>query len=155
MTLLHCPTGEIVKAHVRVIQPSDYKIIKQSGRFPGFDWEKERSLEVFKLTLVDSDQILGLLSLADFREEQWIKVSLLQSSEENVGALKEYDKIAGVLLAFACREAFRRGYGGCIGLLPKTELMEHYIKKYNFSISGKHLSLEGKPAEKLIKTYIE
>lgn len=154
MTLLHCPTGKSVKARIRIALPSDYEIIKESGSFPDFDWERERSFDVYVLTLADTGQMMGLMSLSDHREEQWLKVNLLQSSKENVGKGKEYDHIAGVLLAFACREAFKKGYGGCIGLLPKTELMDHYIRKYKFGISGKHLSIEGKYAVSLIQKYM-
>ena len=39
----------------------------------------------------------------------------------------------GCLIAFACREAFKRGYEGWVFLLPKTYLVQHYPSKYGFT----------------------
>jgi hypothetical protein len=154
MFLIHQPTGEKREAVIEPIVNLDYKLIKKSKRFPAFDWNKEKSFEVFKLRLKDSEAILGLTSLIDYKDERWIKINLLQSSIENVGDEKEYKNIAGCLIAYACSLAFIRGYGGCVALHPKTELALHYIQVYGFEMAGMHLFTDLKNSKNLIKKYL-
>jgi len=49
-----------------------------------------------------------------------------------MGPGKKLDRIAGCLIAFACKESFKRGHDGCIFLIPKTYLINHYQEKYGF-----------------------
>jgi hypothetical protein len=65
-------------------------------------------------------------------ETNAIEVELLEVSVENMGPGKKLDHVAGCLIAFACRESFKRGHDGCIFLIPKTQLIEHYQAKYGF-----------------------
>ena len=94
------------------------------------------------------------MSLLDFNTELWIKINLLQTSEENVGTNKKYDRIAGCLIAYACKQAFLRGYDGTVALEPKTELKKHYMKKYGMKNAGKHLYTELQNSEHLIREYL-
>lgn len=154
MFLVHCTTGHEIETVIELIQVKDYKEITSSKRFPNFKWKKEKKNEVFKLHTNDSAEILGLLSLTDVVKEKWIKINLIESSIENVGEEKQYDKIAGCLIAYACRLSFIKGYGGCVALKPKTSLAKHYVDKYTFKIAGMHLYVELKDAEKLINDYL-
>jgi hypothetical protein len=154
MVLTEMATGNKVQAIIEPVKPGDYKIIKKSKRFPVFDWDKEKRNEVLKIRLIDSGEILGLMSLIDFKTEMWIKINLLQSSEDNVGKYKKYEGIAGCLIAYACNLAFEKGYGGTVSLEPKTVLMEHYIKKYDLNNGGKHFYTELQNSKLLIEKYL-
>ena len=154
MLLIYQPTGEKREAKREPVSDFEYKVIKKNKRFPSFDWAKERSFEVYKIRLKDSEIILGLISLIDHTDERWIKINLLQSSVENIGADKEYKNIAGCLIAYACRLSFLRGYGGCVALHPKTELVAHYMHVYGFENAGLHLFTELKNSGNLIKKYL-
>ena len=154
MELIETATGNKVEAIIEPVLLGDYKIIKKSKRFPDFNWDKEKRNEVLKIRLRDSDEILGLMSLVDFKPEFWIKINLLQSSVGNIGADKEYDRIAGCLIAHACKEAFKRGYFGCVALEPKTELADYYREKYGMEGRGIHLSTELKNSQDIITEYL-
>lgn len=64
-------------------------------------------------------------------------------SRENKGKEKEYDKIAGNLIAYVSKLAVEEfGELACISLKPKTQIAQHYIDKYNMNTTGITLSLE-------------
>lgn len=153
MYLLHQKSGNKAEVYIEPLQEKDYKIIKSSKRF-NFNWEKEKQHQNYKLVLKDSNQIMGLVSLIEFKKELWIKINLLESSEENVGKNKEYDRIAGCLIGYACKLAFSKGFDGWVALEPKTKLREHYINRYNMKSGGKHLYLELKDSENIINEYL-
>ena len=153
MHLIQQSTGEKIEAIIESLMPVEFKIIKKSKRFPGFSWDLEKKNEVVKIRRFDSDEVLGLMSLIDFKQELWIKINLLQISKENVGNRKEYDRIAGCLISYACKQAFIRGYGGFVALEPKTELQALYINKYGMAIAGKHFYSSTENSESLIQEY--
>lgn len=70
-----------------------------------------KSQEVYKLRLKTSELILGLMCLIDHRdpETRAIEIELLEVSIENTRSTKKWDRIAGCLIAYACRESFKRG----------------------------------------------
>jgi hypothetical protein len=91
-----------------------------------------------------------------------IEIELLEVGDENVGKKKKLDRIAGTLIAFACRESLKRGHEGYIFLTPKTKLIDHYKAKYYLAFTGPigNNSIgvmvgEEKVARKLIKEYLE
>lgn len=154
MQLIETATGNNAEAIIEPVSPGDYKVIKKSKRFPNFNWDKEKGKEVLKIRLKNSDEILGLMSLTDHKTESWIEINLLESSDENIGDEKEYDKIAGCLIAHACKQAFIKGYDGTVALLPKTVLAEHYKVKYGLRDAGKNLFTALQNSEHLINEYL-
>ena len=119
-----------------------------------FDWEKEKSYEVLKLTIERDKDILGLVSFESIDEEKRIHIRLLAASQENVGKDKIYDGIIGNLLAHVARLAVMKyAEWACISLRPKTQLAEHYIKKYQMNTTGMTLSLEVPEIFELIERY--
>lgn len=119
-----------------------------------FDWSKESKYETYKLSLASNRQILGLVSIERIVEELRIEVRLLEISIENVGRRKKYDGIAGILLAFACKESFKSGFYGFVSLIPKTGLINHYKEKYGFKQFGRHMAIELAASELLMKKYL-
>ena len=59
-------------------------------------------------------------------------MTLLESSPENVGRDKRFERIAGCLLSYAVRLSLSLDFEGCLTLLSKTDLIDHYEKKYMF-----------------------
>lgn len=154
MYLIHSATGNRLKALVEPLAINDFKVIKTTKRFKGFDWNKEKHNEVYKLRLETNETILGLMSITDMGPEPWIRINLLQSSIENKGINKEHENIAGVLIAFACRLSFKKGYEGFVALHPKTALVNHYQKQYGFERIGPYLCSTTQNSESLIKKYL-
>ncbi|HVI44352.1 MAG TPA: hypothetical protein VM802_05765 [Chitinophaga sp.] len=129
-------TGGRYEIMIERLTLNDFKIVKKDKiRFDSFNWSKYREQEVYKLRLTECQEILGLMCLNEFPPETGInalEIELLEVSVENRGNNKRLQGIAGCLIAFACREAFNRGYKGWVFLIPKSELIEHYSKAYGF-----------------------
>ncbi|PUZ26649.1 hypothetical protein GA0116948_102182 [Chitinophaga costaii] len=165
MVLHNVKTDEKHQAVIEKVVEEDFKHIKKNkARFDSFNWNKFKGQEVYKLRLADSQDILGLMCLIDYPPENGMKaleINLLEVSSENRGQGKKWSGIAGCLIAFACRESFKRGYEGWVFLIPKSELVEHYTKAYGFihvPLTTTHrpagfMELETASARALIKRY--
>lgn len=135
MELEETMTGSRLEAIIEPMIAKDFATIKKSpNRFDKFDWSTCKKKEVYKIRLVTDKEILGLMCVIEHSDEETnaIEVDLLEVSIENMGPAKKLDRIAGCLIAFACRESFKRGHDGCIFLIPKTYLINHYQEKYGF-----------------------
>lgn len=141
------------KAEILKVENEDYLLINKSEQFE-FDWTKEKENHVFKILKKDDDEVLGLLSIINYPEEWRVHINLLENSNQNKGKDKKVDKIAGCLLAFAARLAFEKGYLGFVSLVPKTELIGLYVKKYGFSLFGNQLAIEKQASIDLIEKYL-
>lgn len=132
----------------------DFKLLTKK-RF-SFSWKAVRNIAiVYKLQIRDEDDILGVIGLIDWPGEKRIEIKLLASSAENIGKGKHYRGIAGCLIAFACRQAVSKyGPEACVSLVPKTELIGHYMEKYYMQNAGWQLYLDGMNLIKLIKEYL-
>ncbi len=153
MKLFDVLSQEEFEAEVIEVEKKELKKIVKSKNFQ-FDWNKERN--VFKIvnSQEENAETLGLISIIDIPEELRIHINLIESSDENKGKNKKVDRVAGVLLAFAIRIAFEKGYLGFTSLIPKTELISLYVEKYGFSQYGRQLAIERKDAIALIQKYL-
>lgn len=118
-----------------------------------FRWRAEKENEVFKITIEGQQDILGLISLTEQADER-IAINLLAVSKENQGRNRVYERLAGNLIAWACREAVRRfGENACVSLVPKTKLIKHYMDKYGMRKAGQSLFLSDEQLLILINEY--
>lgn len=144
------------KVHTVVVEPvisDDYKRITKHRYF--FNWKTERKNIVYKLRRKDNDTVLGLISLINHEKDQRLEVKLLAVSVENRGRNKQYERIAGTLIGYACREAIKYyEIKGCVSLKPKTELKKHYIVKYGMMDAGHQIFLEGVSLLKILNAYL-
>jgi hypothetical protein len=152
MNVLETSSGIQRPVEVIPLEYADYKTLTKSRYF--FDWKIERDQEVYKLRIVGSNEILGLISLERIPQEWRVHIRLLTVSIENKGREKRYDKIAGNLIAFAAKIAVR-DYAeyACISLRPKSQITQHYIEKYKMNSTGITLSLEVPEILDLINLY--
>ena len=153
MKVLHKKSGNLHEAVIELVEGGDWEAIGKSKKF-GFRWIKEKGYIVCKIRLAAEEEILGLISIEDIPKELRIHVRLIEVSSENRGKNKKYGRIAGCLLAFACRLAFKKKYEGYVSLYSKTELVEHYKKKYGFREFGMNLYTELTNSEELIIKYL-
>lgn len=156
-------TGERIEVVIEPISSKDLKVINKDSNF-SFEWSKYKDKEVYKLLILQEDKIQGLMCIIDHVDEltNAIEIELLEVGDENVGKKKKLDRIAGTLIAFACRESFKRGHEGYIFLTPKTKLIDHYEAKYYLTFTGpvgnNHVGLmvgDEKVARKLMKEYLD
>jgi hypothetical protein len=103
--ITHLPNGGQLAASIEPVEDADFKKITKKRYF--FDWNVEKSHSVYKLTLEGGSDILGLVSLHDFDNEQRIEIRLLAVSKENMGTGKNIEGIAGNLIVFAARRAVK------------------------------------------------
>ncbi len=153
MILIYQEDGRPIEGKIEPIANTDFLLIRNSEQYQ-FDWNRQRFCKVYKLTAIGSEEILGLISLVDISREFRIHVNLIEVSKENIGKSKKIANIAGCLLAFACREAFDRGYEGFVSLVPKTMLISHYINGYGFRKFGRILAITWSDSETLIQKYL-
>ncbi|MCF0056038.1 hypothetical protein [Dyadobacter sp. CY356] len=153
MFVIHSKSGKEIKATVRKLDTKEILSINKD-KFH-FNWRTEISYNVYMLTADGIEGALGLISIEDRSMDYAIQIRLLACAKENMGSGKKYDRIAGCLIAFACMEAFKSGYGGYICLKPKTILKEHYQEMYGFTSTKLFLVSQGQNSLALINKYYE
>lgn len=133
---------------VEEVDIQDYKRIIKSRYY--FNWKTEN--QIYKLIL--QDDILGLMSILNDVNDKRLEINLLAVSKENRGKNKQFDRIAGTLIGFACREA-KKHYGieACVSLVPKTQLKRYYINKYQMADAGRQVFLAGQALLNVLKEY--
>lgn len=155
MKVLEIASGIRKRVVIELAEPDDYKVLIKR-RF-SFVWRAiKKTATVYKLQIEGKNDILGAIGLVDWQDEQRIEIRLLASSVENIGRSKAYEGIAGCLIAFACRRAMiKYGIKACVSLVPKTELIKHYMEKYYMKHAGWQLYLDGANLNKILKEYYE
>ena len=152
MTIIDAKTGQCHQVVIESVEIDDYKKITKRRYF--FDWKEEKDQELYKLCIVGTSEILGLVSCERIPEEWRVHIRLLTVSHENKGSGKIYENIAGNLIAFVSKIAVRE-YAelACVSLKPKGVIAQHYIDKYGMNITGMTLSVEITEILNLINTY--
>lgn len=154
MYITEIKTNENKLVYISEVDKNDLKRITVKRYL--FNWKKlKETSKLYKLALIENDDIMGLIALIDYPDEERTEIKLLSLSLENIGKGKKHDRVAGCLIAFAAREAimkFKRY--PAITLIPKTELRQHYIKKYKMTDGGRQLYLEGIPLFNIVNDYL-
>jgi len=119
-----------------------------------FNWRSESEFEIYKLESINSGEILGLISLNIIYEELRIEIMLIEIQKANIGKSKRFDRIAGILIAYACKLAFDLGFYGFVSLVPKTRLIKHYKKKYDFKQFGRQLAVQFESSAQIMNKYL-
>lgn len=152
MIVLETSSGTKHQIEIMPVEDADYKTLSKNRYF--FDWKIERKNEVYKLQIVRSNEILGLISLERIPREWRVHIRLLTVSKENKGREKQYDMIAGNLIAYTAKIAISEyAEYACISLRPKSQIAQHYIDKYKMTSTGMTLSLEVPEILDLINLY--
>jgi hypothetical protein len=152
MKIIDTSTGKKHSVDILPVEIDDFKTLRKDRYF--FDWKIEKNQEVYKLQIKGSSDILGLVSIERIPQEWRIHIRLLTVSKENKGNGKKYDTIAGNLIAYVAKIAIREfGELACVSLRPKSQIAQHYIKKYNMNITGMTLSIEVPEIIDLINSY--
>lgn len=150
MYIIEVKNNQKCSVKVESVDEQDYRQITKSRYY--FNWKTEKGNDVYKLVL--QDDILGLMSLVYDAAEKRIEINLLAVSKENRGENKQFDRIVGILIAFACRKAKKHyGFEACVSLVPKTQLKQYYINKYQMYDAGRQVFLAGLPLLNILKEY--
>jgi hypothetical protein len=146
-------SGVCKKAVISQVEPTDFANLTKTRYF--FTWKLlKQTAAIYKLQIDGNDDILGVMALADYPSERRIEIKLIANSRENQGRFKQYDRIAGCLIAYACRlSADKYSENACVSLIPKTTLVNHYKQKYHMIFGGWQLYLESDALQRIIKKY--
>lgn len=127
---------------------SDSKLVKvnlpsvtDGWRFNFSKYGKQKGFETYVLVSEEtSDKIEGCLTF-EMKEKVEPYMAYVEIAPHNRGEVKEYENVAGCLIAFACRLSFIKGEGDFEGYLAfdvleetkedETKLMAVYSSKYN------------------------
>jgi hypothetical protein len=145
-------TGKRHDAIIDLVEAEDYKILTKRRYF--FNWAEEADQEVYKIKIVGSSDILGLVSVERIPKEWRIHIRLLTVSKENKGSGKTFENIAGNLITFVTKLAVKEfGELACVSLKPKGAIVQHYVDKFGMNKTGQTLSVEITEILDLINTY--
>ncbi|MGP8216514.1 MAG: N-acetyltransferase [Bacteroidia bacterium] len=154
MYIIEKATGKKYPVTIEQAGKADYKRLSKEKYV--FNWKKEKKHNVFKLRRTANEDILGALSLQGHEKEKRVEIRLLSVAEDSMGKNKKYERIAGTLIAYACREAVKLyGTDATVSFIPVDGLKKYYINKYNMADSGGQISLQGLPLLKIINQYVQ
>jgi len=152
MKIIEAKTNRRHNVEIRLVEKNDFKNITKRRYF--FEWKTEKKFHVYKLTIENDEDILGLVSFEIIPDEWRIHIRLLTVSKENKGKEKKYEKIVGNLLTFVSKISLREfAEMACVSLKPKDSIRQHYIDKYGMNSTGVTLSIELPEILNLIKEY--
>lgn len=124
-----------------------------------FNWLKayrERPDTIFILIEKQSKQIHGVIQLIE--DEGMLVMELIELAPFNIGSTKQYDNVAGCLIAFGCRQSLKlkNAYKGYLTFVSKTSLIELYATKYYATQTiGARMYIDPISGEKLINKYLK
>jgi len=144
------------------IQLVDNKLIPYQRDGWNFNWKKLCKVEgsiFYKISCLNSPDILeGILMLTLFNKEM-LFMNNIELAPHNIGSKKKFDKVAGVLLAFACRKSFEIGKGNYNGFLSfdsKSELIKLYSDRYGATWAmGNKMFFTPEAGKKLMKKFLQ
>lgn len=128
-----------------------------------FAWRKaikEENATVYLLRLVANPAVVqGAMQLKLTLQKGILWINLLEVAPWNLGKQhKQYEHVAGCLIAFACKQAFRleSSYKGYLLFQSKVDLIDFYKEKYGASVLyGKIMVLSPATGMALIEQYLK
>jgi hypothetical protein len=155
-------SGDVFDTEFHRLTKSHKKQIKKRQWL--FDWHAEISIkerEVYKLTIKDNPEIIqGLISFNV--EDNYVFVHLIENAKFNRGKKyndgreKIYLGVSGNMFAFACKKSKDLGFGGFVGFIAKTALMDHYHQTLGAERTiGQRMFINEDNANYLINTYFK
>lgn len=103
---------------------------------------------------INNNIIHGLISISLL--SGYVEMNLIESAPFNLGKHKEYNGVAGNLVAYACEVSFANGFDGYVTFIAKTNLIQHYIETLKAEILfGNKMVIETKAAKNLVSKYFK
>jgi hypothetical protein len=123
-----------------------------------FNWKKEYlqpDRNVFKLTITGNPVVIqGLVSYT--AKSGYLEMYLIENAPFNFGKNKEYNGVAGNLIAYVCKRSLELGFDGVVAFTSKTVLIGHYAKTLGaVPIGGQRMAIREEQAKKLVNHYFK
>jgi hypothetical protein len=158
--ILDIAAETFVDANILPVTITDLETVawdgKRRGRFKHFDWKDIGWHSTEDLLKLEKDGIiLGFMKF--FHEDLIIKtieLNKIEVSTENYGRDKQYDFIAGCLIAYAC--LFAQKFNGELYVLSKKVTKQLYIDKYGMKVHDQfYLTSDKSNCRALISKYLK
>jgi len=147
---------KFVEAEIIYINKKDAPLKKNGWNFNWRQLANEKNAQTFILRLCDTKSIQGALHLKV--ENDILIMDVLEVAPHNIGSQKkQYDYVAGCLIAFACRESFKleSDYKGFLTFVSKSNLIKWYSEKYGaVSTLGQKMYIDWEIGTQLIDKYL-
>jgi len=145
-------------AEINLITKKELPLKKDGWNFNWRQLSKIEGSSIYKIALDEtSNKIEGVVMLTLYNDEM-LFMNNIEVAPHNLGKGKKYDNVAGCLIAFACKESFKRGKGNYQGFLTfdsKTELIELYHHKYGATLAmGNKMFFDSEVGKKLMEKYL-
>jgi len=149
--------NKLVEAEIIIAKTSDMPLKKDGWNFNWRLLVKEHDAQTFTLRIKESpSNIQGVLHLKT--KNEMLIMDVLEIAPGDIGRKnKQYENVAGSLIAFACRESFKieGAYKGYLTFVSKTKLIDWYIEKYGAQKAlGQRMFIDPDAGIALIEKYL-
>ena len=157
--LLHAENQEFISAKIDKAHFKDMPSKKNGWQFNWKTLFKTEGAEIYKLSLLESPLVLEGLIMLTLMSGEMLYMNNIEIAPHNIGENGKYDRAAGCLIAFGCKQSFEKGkkyYKGYLTFESKTQLIPLYQKKYGAILArGQRMFIEPEAGLKLIEKYLE
>lgn len=138
--ILETTTKSEIKSQIYLVTKNKSKLpsLNEGWRFNFSKQSKTKDYETYILTTDKTPEIIEGCLIIDTKSPHQVYMAFVEVAPHNRGDNKRYERVAGCLIAFACRQSFindKEGYLAFDVLEEKkeneTKLMTLYSKKYN------------------------
>lgn len=137
-------TGKLVDTSYQKIEINGFTARSLQKNGWNFDWSipQRNGYQIYKLTLLDDDEIQGLVALKNITSDSAVKIDIIESSPHNRGKNKKYSGVGGHLLAIAVEKSYNEGNDGMVYFTAKTDLIDCYSNKFGARlVFGRNMAL--------------
>jgi hypothetical protein len=122
----------------------------------GFNWSLRGSATSAKFALEINSTVEGLVEFDREPQNLCNRIFWLEIDPHNRGKQKQYEGVAGALLAFVAQDSFACGFDGFIVLESKSEIIQLYVEKYGATQIGnsQELYFDTVASRNLIQRYL-
>jgi hypothetical protein len=138
--ILEVETQSEIKSKISLVTKNKSRLpsINEGWRFNFSKHSKKKDFETYILTTETTKEIIEGCLIINTKAPFQVYMAFVEVAPTNKGNKKKYDRIAGCLIAFACRQSFindKEGYLAFDVLEEKRDdeikLMNLYSQKYN------------------------
>lgn len=128
--IIETATNAEIKSQIRLVTKNKSKLpsLNDGWRFNFSKHSKKRDFETYILTTEKApDTIEGCL-IINAKSPYEVYMAFIEIAPHNKGDNKKYKRVAGCLIAYACRQSFIKGKEGYLAFDVKEEEKENEIK---------------------------
>ena len=138
--IIEVETKSKIKSQIYLVTKNKSKLpsINEGWRFNFSKHSKGKDYKTYILTTDNTPEIIGGCLIINTKSPYQVYMAFVEIAPHNKGDKKKYNRVAGCLIAFACKQSFineKEGYLAFDVLEEKkeneTKLMKLYSEKYN------------------------